>query len=200
MRIGPGSHFGRPMSQDGRTYYERAGVCVTERYLITSGRRYLLSDLRRLRTVRGSCSPVALGAAVALGAFIIAVVGAWPSHDLLGRIGAGAAVGLAALGIGVAVVRARRRHYELWADYRGVDVRVLDIAGSEVFGQICRAVIRSNEARQRADVARDRVRAARENVRPVAPAQRRSPAARFISVEESSGPSAARRIVSNASR
>jgi len=199
-RMAPDSRYDWSVSQDGRTYYRRAGVCVTDLYLIASGRRFMLTDLRRLRTVRGPCSPIALGATVVLGALIVAIVGAWPSGDLLGGGAAGTVVVLAALGFIVAVVRARRRRYELWADYRGVDVRVLDIAGSEPFGQICRAVIRANEARDRANVARDRIRRARDNTRFGPPTQRRSPAARLISVEESSGLRAARRIASNASR
>jgi Family of unknown function (DUF6232) len=200
-RRSPGSGNKWAAASDGRTYYRRDGVCVTDKYLLVAGRKYTVADLRDLRMVRGPYNPAALSGAVIAAVLILAVAVAWPWHGLFVGIGAVAGVAVIPVVFVVAVARARRRHHELWAAYRGVDVRVLDVAGGETFGQICRALMRSREAGQREAESRVRLQRAREAAAFAAGTpQRNSTAARLINVEESSGVSALRRIASNAAR
>lgn len=172
----------------GRTYYQRSGVCVTDRYLVTSDGRYEISELRGLRTGRGPCDPVAMGSIVVAAVIVLLIAVTWPRRDPIAGWLMIVAISLVPLGAAVAVCKAKRRHHELWAEYRGADVRLLDISGSEVFGQICRALIRAREAREAVSYLK------------VDRSQRNSSAALLMRAEDSSGRSALRRIASNASR
>lgn len=141
----PRGRHDRPAAQGVRTYYERAGVRITDRYVSIDGRRYSIAELSELRTVRGPHDPLTLGASgVAAVLFCVIVIG----RSMFGPaawIGA-AAIALIPAALAVAVSKTRKRRYELWAAYHGVDVQVLAIPDAEVYGQICRALIRAREA------------------------------------------------------
>src|SRR5688572_1375804 len=73
----------RSAPQTRRTYYDRSGVSVTERWLTVSGRRYRVDELANLRTARGPRDPFVLGASCAAAVTTLALVMASPSLDSL---------------------------------------------------------------------------------------------------------------------
>lgn len=139
--------YDRAVGPEGRTHYERAGVCVTDQYLVVSGRRYEVGELNELRVIRGPHDPVAVSALVFALVLVLAIAIGVSQHDSLSGWVTLTAVALIPLGTALVVCRVRRRRFELWATYRGVEVRVLDISRAEEFGQIRRALIRAREAR-----------------------------------------------------
>lgn len=142
----PGNRHEAAVQRGVRTYYQRAGISVTDHYLTVGGRRYEVAELYDVWTVRGPRDPLGVGAAV-VAMMVLATAVAWSYY---GRpmISAGvAAIALIPAGLALTAWKTRRRHYELWADYRGTDVQVLTVLDGEVYGQICRALIRAREAR-----------------------------------------------------
>lgn len=150
------AHPGRdPLSEDRheswaargpRTYYQRAGVSVTDRYLTVGGRRYEIAELYDVWTVRGPRDSLGSGAIV-VAMVVLAIAIGWSYYGRSIVSASLVAVSLVTVGLAVTVWKTRRRHYELWADYYGVDIRVLTVLDSETYGQICRAIIRAREAR-----------------------------------------------------
>lgn len=147
-------------STAGRTYYQRNGVCVTDRYLIAEGKRYEISRLRTVWTTRGPHDPVAMSAVIVSVVVVLAVTLGHPDGSGVWGWAVVVAIALVALGLAVAVGKAHGRHYELWAEYNGADLRILESASSEVYGQICRALIRAREARFSGPLARTAARMA----------------------------------------
>lgn len=147
-------------STGGRTYYQRNGVCVTDQYLVAEGRRYEIARLRTVWTTRGPHDPVAMSAAVVSAVVVLAVTVGHPGGTGVWGWAAVLAVASIALGLAVAVGKSHGRHYELWAEYNGADLRILESASSEVYGQICRALIRAREARFSGPLARTAARMA----------------------------------------
>jgi hypothetical protein len=130
-----------------RTYYDRSGVSVTERWLTVAGRRYRVDELANLRTARGPRDPFVVGATGAAGAAALALAVASPSLRSVGQWLV--ALVLVALPVLVALVawRQRVRRFELWADYQGHAVQVLWTVDATRYGQICRALVRAQEGR-----------------------------------------------------
>lgn len=131
--------------QSGRVYYHRDGIRVTRDFLFVSGRRFSLSSVADLRTIKSRMITPELWWGFLLGNLAIVAAG-W-------AMAGWATIGLNAVGavIFAAVVTHRRfgRRYELWASYRGEETRLLVMRNSERYGQVCRAVLRAREASQR---------------------------------------------------
>ena len=163
---------------DGRTYYQRAGVCVTGRYLIAAGRRYHVGDLHGLWTTRSPRDPIAVGATIVAAVLTLAVVIGWPNNGRVSGWATVVAVLVVAIGAAVAISKVRCRHYELWTKYRGADVRLLDLTSGEVFWQICRALIRARAAYEATAEALERPTAPVPVVARSARATRQIPSAR----------------------
>lgn len=85
--------------------------------------------------MRSAATAIAGGLAVSAGIWPFS---RWASAVLIATVTAV----VAALGL----ARRRGGRFELWAEYDGDDVRLLIVAGSEVYGQVCRALIRAREA------------------------------------------------------
>jgi hypothetical protein len=100
---------------------------------------------------------------------VLAVVIGWPKQGQVSGWVTTGVVSLVTVVAAIVIGKVRRRHYELWAHYRGADVRVLDLASGEIFWQICRALIRAREAHDAAATAAD---AATATERPAVPATR----------------------------
>jgi hypothetical protein len=139
-------HHERPVPRSNRTYYQHGGVRVTDHWLTVADRRYAIADLTALRTVRGPRDPFVVGATVvAAMAVIVGVVG-W-RYSETPVVWAGILVGsIVPAGLAALTGRVRHRHYELWAQYRGADVRLLVTPDERVYGAITRALIRAREA------------------------------------------------------
>jgi hypothetical protein len=117
---------------------------VSDQWFVTPDRRYVVAQLHQVRTARGAYDPVAVSTAVA-AAVVTSAVGvslvelppmAWP-----------AMIGFALTAITIAGVtwRLRPRAFEIWAEYRGVVVRLFRCDDEKTFGHVCRALIRALE-------------------------------------------------------
>jgi hypothetical protein len=137
--------FARPGPAEHRTFYREGGVSVTDRWLTIAGRRFVVAELRNLRTVREPTKPI--GAASTAVACILAVAAATfvafsgePALMLGGPV-------FAALPIGFALVswRLRPRFFKLYAEYGSRTVEVLGASDERRYNQICRALLRARE-------------------------------------------------------
>lgn len=142
----PGDRHDASARRGVRTYYQRAGIGITDHYLTVGGRRYAVVELYDVWTVRGPRDPLGVGAAIAAMVVLALAVGC--SYYGLPVISAGiAAFSLVPAGLALTAWKTRRRHYELWAEYQGAEIQVLTVLDGEVYGQICRALIRARESR-----------------------------------------------------
>jgi len=160
----PSSRYEVSMPLKGRTYYRRAGVCVTGQALIVGGEQYDIARLGDMRTTRGPRDSVAIGAPMVMAIVMLCIGVAMPWRHPLSALVVATAITLVPAGFAIAVWKARGRSYKLWADYQGSDICLLEMSGSEHYGQICRALIRATEARTAA-LQRDARRASRGRVR-----------------------------------
>ena len=130
--------------------YRHAGVLVTYDVLEVDGQRYRVAALRRLRTARGTRSPVTV-AMVVLSAMVLAAIGVTLS---LGRHHGTPhretyLVLLACVAVPAVVALCTRRmgrRLELWGEYRGETVLLYACPDEREFGQVTRAVQRAREA------------------------------------------------------
>ena len=126
-------------SPQSATYYRDSGVSVTDTWLVVAGSRYAVAQLANPRTVSGSRNSVVRGAAVVSGAFavIILLIGRYLSTA--GWIGAAIVLAVPLVVLAGELLRTQRR-YELWAEYRGLTVRLLCEDDAERYGKIVRAL------------------------------------------------------------
>jgi hypothetical protein len=112
-----GPPAGRPTSITSRpdTLLRQPGIRVSGRWFIVGSRRYDVTELSHLRTVRGPRDPLTIRAVITTG------------------------VVLAAIG------RLRPRPFELWAEYRGMTVQLFYSDSEREYGQVCRALVRARE-------------------------------------------------------
>ncbi len=145
---GRGDGFREPARPDERTYYRQFGVQVTARWLVVGPRRYALAELGDLWTVRGSLGPAVRGArwvTWAAAAVLFAVVVSFPLFppDSVAWLGA---IVVSMIVCGLAALRLLQpRPYEMWAQYRGEEVRIYRAADEKTYGHVCRALIRARE-------------------------------------------------------
>jgi hypothetical protein len=127
-----------------RLYYRSAAAAVTEHWFVTPDRRYVVAQLEQVRITRGAYDPVAVGAAGAATA-VVAAVGV--SLSQLSPMAWPAMIAFALTAVTVAGVtwRLRPRPFEIWAEYRGVVVRLFQSTDEKTFGHVCRALIRALE-------------------------------------------------------
>lgn len=124
------------------TFYDHAGIRITERRLTVGGRDYPVGDLRALRMARGPGDRTTRRAAyLATLSLLIATPAGWLTPAPISMI---MVVVLVAPPAVVAVVRARlvRPAYLLLADYRGRTVRLHETRDRTEFGKISRALLR----------------------------------------------------------
>lgn len=142
----------------GRVLYEgrSAGggghICVTASWCVVDGSsRYPIGELDLLGVSRGDRGALHArkmvwisAVAVALLLVGVAISQGWTRH--LGPAVAVAAIGTVALTIMPAALgRVFRRPYEIWAEYRGAEVRLFATEDREQYGQVARALVRARE-------------------------------------------------------
>jgi len=127
-----------------RLYYQSADAAVTDHWFVTPNRRYVVAELEQVRITRGAYDPVAVSAA---GAATAVVAVAAVSISQLSPMAWAAMIGFALTAVTVAGVtwRLRPRPFEIWAEYRGVVVRLFQSTDEKTFGHVCRALIRALE-------------------------------------------------------
>lgn len=140
-----GAHPKRP-----DTLLRRPGIRVSGRWFIVGSRRYDVTELSHLRTVRGRHDPLTVRAVITTGVVLAAIAAlmAASSASRPMKLSAVPALG-AALVVPVVLAwvghRLRPRPYELWAEYRGTTVQLFYSDNEREYGQVCRALVRARE-------------------------------------------------------
>jgi hypothetical protein len=129
-------------------YYRDSRVVVATQWFVVDSRRFAVSELSNLSVGRGEGNRQAIRAGIVLAAATGLVV---MSGLVLHWLAASALVaGAGLLVVGILVWRALHgRPYELWAEYRGLTVRMYDTTEARRFGQVCRALLRAAEQGRR---------------------------------------------------
>lgn len=120
------------------------GIRITERWLTIADRRYPVTELRNLRTLRGRHDPVTgrAGLCTLIGVALLGVTA--PSLPWIGLLGAISSV--IALAIITALTAWRRpRGYALWAEHNGITLQLYFSDDERIFGHVCRSLIRARE-------------------------------------------------------
>jgi len=120
------------------------GIRVTDRWFVVGQRRFDVTELQNLRTVRGSHHPMAVRLAICA---LLAVAGIGLFFGQLEPIGVGGAAVAAVLLGATAVALAWRspRSYEMWAEYRGLTIQLYYCDNERRYNAVSRAVIRARE-------------------------------------------------------
>lgn len=120
------------------------GIRVTDRWFVVGRRRFEITELHNLRTVRGSHHPMAVrvGLCALLG---VALIGVFIRQ--LEPVGvAGAAVSVLLLSAtALAIAWRSPRSFELWAEYRGMTVQLYYSDDEQHYNAVSRALIRARE-------------------------------------------------------
>jgi hypothetical protein len=148
------ANFPLPANDDGswpvgRTYLRQPGMQITDRWFVITGQRYEVSQLRSARTIRGAYDPTVATTAAIAGAALLAVLVSAHVFKSEPAVWLGAAVlALIPASVAVAAWRLHPRPFELWADYRGVPVRLFGCPDEKTYGHVTRALIRAQEAQR----------------------------------------------------
>jgi hypothetical protein len=120
------------------------GIRVTDVWFVVGQRRFDVTELQNLRTVRGRHHPMVLRTGV--GALIgVALIGLF--FQQLQPLGVtGAIAGVVLLGAIALVIDWRNpRSYEMWAEYRGLTIQLYYSDSERRYQAVCRALIRARE-------------------------------------------------------
>jgi hypothetical protein len=120
------------------------------RWFVIGGRRYDLTELSHLRTVRGPHDSPTIKAMVTLGVILAALVGVMVASradtpiqlSAVPALGAALLLPLVLASVGY---RMRPRPFELWAEYRGLTVQLFYSESEREYNQVCRALVRARE-------------------------------------------------------
>ncbi len=126
------------------TLYRRNGVHVTRRWLIVNSQRYAIRELRNLRTAQGDRRPIGTAAMIAAGSLLVVIIAAAQSIPIPPWVSMAVGLMVPAAVVLIAAANAPRA-CELWAEYRGMTVRLLWLDDRESYNQICRALTRAKE-------------------------------------------------------
>ena len=124
------------------TFYNHRGVRITSEYVAIDGQRYPVRDLREVRTTRGPVHRMvirALGGGISLVAMAILLGAVMP---VLMTAAFGLA-GLAAVASAFVLSRTHPREWMLWANFRGMELMLMNTRDSIEFGKLDRALRRA---------------------------------------------------------
>jgi hypothetical protein len=120
------------------------GIRVTDRWFVVGQRRFDVTELQNLRTVRGQHHPMVLRAA-ACAMIGVALIGLFFKElQPVGTVGAVAAVILLAV-LSQVIAWRNPRSYEMWAEYRGLTIQLYYCDNERRYTAVCRALIRARE-------------------------------------------------------
>jgi hypothetical protein len=120
-------------------FYRDNDTYVSDRWLVVAGRRYAVRQLSNPRTVGGSRGSLTVGAAVMSCAVAAVILLAARYLNAAGWVAAGIVLAVPLVVLASELMRVRRR-YELWAEYRGLTVRLLCDDDVERYEAIRRAL------------------------------------------------------------
>jgi hypothetical protein len=126
------------------TFYNHRGVRITDAYVSVDGSRYAVRDLQGVRTTRGPFNRMvvrALGGGVSLIAMAILMGAVMP----VAMTAAFGLAGLVAVGTAFVLSRTHPREMVLWANYRGMELMLMNTRDSIEFGKLTRALRRALE-------------------------------------------------------
>jgi hypothetical protein len=132
------------LHQHDRVYYDRDGIQITSQSLIAHGRRYPVAELRRIRTLRGPRSDVALAAGVLALAMLFTIARVGERLDKAGWLGALTVLGVL-FGLMISGNLLRPRSYALIAEFHRQPVILVLVGSGRRYGQIARALKRALE-------------------------------------------------------
>jgi hypothetical protein len=120
------------------------GIRVTDKWFVVGQRRFDVTELQNLRTVRGPLHPMVLRAAVGALAGVALIGVFFQQLQPMGVTGAITAVVLLAV-IAQAINWRNPRSYEMWAEYRGLTIQLYYSDSERRYQAVCRALIRARE-------------------------------------------------------
>ncbi len=120
-------------------YYRDNDTYVTGSWLVVAGRRYAVRDLHNVRAARGQHSPTRRTAALIFAVVAVVILLTARYLNTAGWIGAGIVLAVPLVVLAGELLRGQRR-YELWAEYRGLTVRLLWDDDAERFARVTRAL------------------------------------------------------------
>lgn len=139
------TRLGHPRSRNEATLYRRNGVRVTTLWLVVGAQTYAVRELRSLRTAQGDRRrTIGIRTVIAAGSLLVVIIGATQNLSIPIWVAAAAGLVIPAAAVLIAMANAPRA-CELWADYRGMTVRLLWMDDREQYNQICRALTRAKE-------------------------------------------------------
>jgi hypothetical protein len=124
----------------GPTYYLDREIQVTQRHLYVRGAQFVIAELDDIAVDREACPAIGVIAATVVAISVVVLAGGVVT-------GAATLAMVAGIGIVLAVPAAaltwHGRPYELWASYRGLDVRLYSCQDQVRFGKVTRAIVRA---------------------------------------------------------
>jgi hypothetical protein len=120
-------------------FYRDSTTYVTDTWLVVAGRRYAVRHLSNVRTVSGSRGSLVRGAAIMSGAVAVVILLTARYLSTAGWIGAGIVLAVPLVVLAGELLWTQRR-YELWAEYRGLTVRLLCEDSADRSDEIRRAL------------------------------------------------------------
>jgi hypothetical protein len=137
---------------EGRGQGEGGHICVTARWCVVDGSRYPIAELDLLGVTRGRRDALhaskVIGVAVIAGALVLMVIaiGSGWTRQMWAALVVATVGTIAITFMPAALGKVLRRPYEIWASYRGADVRLFVTEDAEQYGQVARALVRAREA------------------------------------------------------
>jgi hypothetical protein len=148
-RANPSGHTPPPAAD----HLNLPGIRVTDRWFLVGQRRFDVTELHNLRTVRGPHHPLAIRSGLCSVAGVALIGLFFRQLQPAGALGAVSAV-LILAGVSIGVGLRRPRSHELWADYRGMTVQLYYSDDERRYGAVSRAIIRARESSWRASSTR----------------------------------------------
>jgi hypothetical protein len=144
--IRPEERYVRPHSGVHRMFYRDDVIAVSDRWLTISDHRFAVAELYGLRTVREpQMSNRMVVMAGVTGFVMLAAVTMVASVAAAATIVAVPLLAVLVAGLLFVAMRLRRRHFTLYAEYRGRTVRVFGTQDERRYNQVCRALLRACE-------------------------------------------------------
>jgi hypothetical protein len=120
------------------------GIRITERWVTIADRRYAVTELENVRTMRGRHDVATVRAATCTAVAIVLLAITARSLPAAGLLGAVSSIVILAAITAIFAWR-RPRGHALWADHHGIALQLYFSDDERIFGHVCRALRRARE-------------------------------------------------------